>query len=60
VLGAFAVTRSLSALLFEVAPLDPISYSCAVTLLALISICACLVPAWRASRVDPIVAMQSE
>jgi predicted permease len=59
-LGAFAITRSLSALLFEVTPLDPISYSTAVALLALISICACLVPAWRASRVDPIVAMQSE
>jgi predicted permease len=59
-LGAFAITRSLSALLFEVTPLDPISYSAAVVLLALISICACLVPAWRASRVDPIVAMQSE
>jgi predicted permease len=59
-IGAFLVTRSLSALLFEVTPLDPISYSAAVALLALISVCACLIPAWRASRVDPIVAMQSE
>src|SRR4029077_18746142 len=58
--GAFIVTRSLSALLFEISPLDPFSYSAAVALLALISICACLVPAWRASRVDPIIAMQSE
>ena len=60
VVGAIAVTRLMSALLFEVTPLDPISYSAAVALLALISVCACLVPAWRASRVDPIVAMQSE
>jgi putative ABC transport system permease protein len=59
-MGAFIVTRSLAALLFEITPLDPISYSAAVALLALISVCACLVPAWRASRVDPIVAMQSE
>jgi ABC-type antimicrobial peptide transport system permease subunit len=59
-LGAFMVTRSLSALLFEITPLDPISYSAGAALLALISICACLVPAWRASRVDPIIAMQSE
>jgi len=58
--GAFIVTRSLSGLLFEISPLDPFSYSAAVALLALISICACLVPAWRASRVDPIIAMQSE
>jgi ABC-type antimicrobial peptide transport system permease subunit len=58
--GAFILTRSLSALLFEITPLDPLSYSAAVVLLALVSICACLVPAWRASRVDPIIAMQSE
>jgi putative ABC transport system permease protein len=59
-IGALALTRSLSALLFEVTPLDPLSYSCAVALLALISISACLVPAWRASRVDPMIAMQTE
>ena len=58
--GAFVLTRSLSALLFEISPLDPLSYSAAVVILAFVSICACLVPAWRASRVDPIIAMQSE
>jgi hypothetical protein len=58
--SAFVLTRSLSALLFEISPLDPLSYSAAVVLLAFVSICACLVPAWRASRVDSIVAMQSE
>jgi predicted permease len=58
--SAFVLTRSLSALLFEISPLDPLSYSAAVVLLAFVSICACLVSAWRASRVDPIVAMQSE
>jgi predicted permease len=58
--GAFIVTRSLSALLFEITPVDPVSYSAAVALLGLLSVCACLVPAWRASRVDPIIAMQSE
>jgi len=58
--GALIATRFLSALLFEISPLDPVSYAAAVALLALISICACLVPAWRASRVDPIIAMQSE
>jgi ABC-type antimicrobial peptide transport system permease subunit len=39
---------------------DPISYSAAAALHGLISVCAYLVRAWRASRVDPIVAMQSE
>jgi predicted permease len=54
------LTRSLSNLLFEVSPLDLLSFSAAVTLLALVSIGASLLPAWRAARVDPIIAMQSE
>src|SRR4029077_2156109 len=59
-IGAFVATQSLSALLFEISPLDPVSYFAAVALLSFLSVCACLVPAWRASRVDPIIAMQSE
>ena len=54
------LTRSLSSLLFEVSPLDLLSFSAAVTLLALVSIGTSLFPAWRAARVDPIIAMQSE
>ena len=54
------LTRSLSSLLFEVSPLDLLSFLAAVTLLALVSIGTSLFPAWRAARVDPIIAMQSE
>lgn len=60
VAGAVLLSRSLSSLLFEVSPLDIWSFAGAVALLALLSIFACLVPAWRASRVDPIIAMQAE
>jgi putative ABC transport system permease protein len=60
VTGALFVTGSLSSLLFEVSPLDGLSFSVAVLVLGLVSIGASLLPAWRASRVDPIVAMQSE
>jgi putative ABC transport system permease protein len=60
VLGALFLTRSLASLLFEVSPLDVLSFSTAVALLALISIGASLLPAWRASRVEPIIAMQNE
>lgn len=60
VLGAFLLTRLLTSLLFEVSPLDVLSFSAAVALLAFISIGASLLPAWRASRVDPIIAMQGE
>ena len=58
--GALFVTRSLSNLLFEVSPLDMVSFCAAVAVLAIISVLACLVPAWRASRVDPIIAIQNE
>src|SRR5215469_7262519 len=60
IVGSLLLTRSLSSLLFEVSPLDLLSFSAAVTLLAFVSIGASLLPAWRAARVDPIIAMQSE
>ena len=60
IVSSLLLTRSLSSLLFEVSPLDLLSFSAAVTLLAFVSIGASLLPAWRASRVDPIIAMQNE
>jgi ABC-type antimicrobial peptide transport system permease subunit len=60
IVGALFLTRSLSSLLFEVSPLDLLSFSAAVMLLAFVSIGASLLPAWRAARVDPIIAMQSQ
>jgi putative ABC transport system permease protein len=60
IVSALFLMRSLSSLLFEVSPLDLLSFCAAVTLLAFVSIGASLLPAWRASRVDPIIAMQSE
>jgi putative ABC transport system permease protein len=60
VIGALFLSRLLSSLLFEVSPLDVLSFSAGLLLLALVSVGASLLPAWRASRVDPIIAMQSE
>ncbi|MGB8803855.1 MAG: FtsX-like permease family protein, partial [Chthoniobacterales bacterium] len=60
VIGALFLSRLLSSHLFEVSPLDVLSFSVALLLLALVSVGASLLPAWRASRVDPIIAMQSE
>jgi putative ABC transport system permease protein len=57
---ALLLTRILAQLLFDVSPLDPLSFASAVVLLALISIAACLLPAWRASHLDPIRALRSE
>jgi putative ABC transport system permease protein len=57
---ALVIARWLSALLFDISPFDMPSFSAAVALLSLVAIGASLLPAWRASRVDPIIAMQSE
>ena len=53
-------TRALSQLLFETTPLDPRIFISAVILLAAIGVSACLLPAIRASQIDPCVALNSE
>jgi ABC-type antimicrobial peptide transport system permease subunit len=58
--GALWATQVLSHILFQVSPLDPVSFAFAIALLAFISICACLLPAWRASRLDPMQALRTE
>jgi putative ABC transport system permease protein len=60
VAGALAVTRTMASLLFEVRPTDAVSFGGAVACLAAIALIASLVPAWRATRVDPIVALRAE
>jgi putative ABC transport system permease protein len=58
--GAFAVTRFLHTLLFGVEPLDPVTFAIVTALLAAVGVLACAVPARRASRVDPMVALRCE
>jgi len=58
--GALALTRVLGKFLFDVKPTDPATFLSVATLLTLVAIIACLLPAQRAARVDPVVALRWE
>src|SRR5215469_8609958 len=54
--GSYALSRLLVTLLFGIRPRDPLTFAGVAILLSAVSLTACLVPAGRASRVDPTVA----
>jgi len=59
-LGAFWLTQFMSKMLYEVSPTDRITFFVIPLILALVVLCACLVPARRATKVDPLVALRYE
>lgn len=58
--GAFGVTRILQGLLFGITPTDPLTFASVTILLVVAALLACMAPASRAAKVDPIIAMRPE
>lgn len=58
--GAAALTRVTESLLFEVSAFDPVAFVAAAIAMLAVGLLAALIPAWRATRVDPTTALRSE
>ena len=57
---SFALTKLTSSLLFEVSATDPATFTCVAALLAAAALAACYIPARRAMKVDPMIALRGE
>ncbi len=57
---SFAATRIFQSMLFGTRPLDPVVLSVVIATLLAVAVLACLAPAWRASRLDPMQALRTE
>ena len=59
-IAAFALTRWMASLLFEIKPTDPATFAAVAAILCAIAMFACYLPARRAMRLDPVVALRNE
>jgi ABC-type antimicrobial peptide transport system permease subunit len=59
-IAAFGLTRLMKSLLFGVSETDPLTFVAIATLLVFVALLACWIPARRATRIDPMIALRSE
>jgi putative ABC transport system permease protein len=59
-IAALGMTRLLAGILYGVSETDPVTFAVLALLLTAVGLLACLAPAWRATKVDPLAALRHE
>jgi putative ABC transport system permease protein len=59
-LGAWAISRAIASLLFDVSAVDPVTFAVAGSVLSVVAVLACALPAIHATQTDPITALRSD
>jgi ABC-type antimicrobial peptide transport system permease subunit len=59
IVAALGLTRVIKTMLFNVTPTDPLTLAIVTGVIAVVAIVACLVPAWRATRTDPMIVLRN-
>jgi len=60
VVAAIMLTRLMGGMLYKVSPHDPLAFGCAIMVITIASLTACFLPAWRATRIDPVQALREQ